>query len=224
MDNLKRLNETLSNQKVLQESDLVLTQKTFDANESLKNDKVISDFDYRTEQSKLIGKQMTIPQINSSIIGNESQQNEKLKEIMELDNTITQQKVVFGQALQTFKSQLQEWKRKFILTTPIAGKISFGTFFQENQQLQSGQTICFVNPENSSYYAEMSIPQYNFGKVAVGQKVLLKFTAYPFQEFGSVYGNIEFISRIPTDSGYLAKVALPNGLNINYKKEVQYHN
>ena len=34
---------------------------------------------------------------------------------------------------------------------------------------------------------------------------------------------LDFISNIPTDSGYLAKVLLPNGLQTNYNRQVQYH-
>ncbi|HRP58132.1 hypothetical protein [Agriterribacter sp.] len=28
---------------------------------------------------------------------------------------------------------------------------------------------------------------------------------------------------MPTDNGYLAKIALPEGLQTNYKKQIQYH-
>ena len=93
---------------------------------------------------------------------------------------------------------------------------------QENQQLQSNQIVCFVNPENAQYYAEIYIPQANFGKVKIGQQVLLKFPSYPFQEYGSIKGTIDFISNITTDSGYLAKIVLPIGLNTNYKKQIQF--
>lgn len=55
-----------------------------------------------------------------------------------------------------------------------------------------------------------------------GQQVLLKFNAYNDAEFGSVVGKIEFISAIPTDSGYMAKVSLPNGLRTNYNKQIYY--
>ena len=34
---------------------------------------------------------------------------------------------------------------------------------------------------------------------------------------------LDFISNIPTDSGYLAKVLLPKGLQTNYNRQVQYH-
>ena len=219
---LQKMHSNLLQQKGLNQEDVDLSQKTFDANQSLKNDKVISDFDYRNEQSKLIGKKLTLPQVNAALLSNEAQQNEKQKEISELDNTIAQQKSIFLQALLTFKSQVDEWKKKYMLIAPIDGKVAFAIFLQENQQLQINQTICFINPENSQYYAEVYIPQTNFGKIKLGQDVLLKFPSYPFQEYGSVKGKIDFISNISTDSGYLAKVTLPQGLSTNYNKQVQY--
>ena len=219
---LQKMHRNLLQQKSLNEQDLALTQKNFDANQSLKDDKVISDLDYRNEKSKLINKELSVPQINSAIISNKSQQNEKQKEIMELDNTIAQQKSIFSQALNTFKSHVEDWKKKYLLTASADGKIAFASFLQENQQLQSNQIICFINPDNSEYYAEVYIPQTNFGKVQTGQEVLLKFSSYSFEQYGSVKGKIDFISNISTDSGYLAKVILPNGLNTNHKKQIQF--
>lgn len=222
MGYLQKLHSTLLQQKSLMQQDISLTDTTFKAHETLKEEKVISAMDYRNEKSKLLAKEMTLPQISSSIISNESQQNEKLKEIAELENQINQQKGLFVQALNTFKSQVEDWKKKFLLTAPIAGIVSFSVFLQENQQLRQGQVICFINPGNSNFYVEALIPQYNLGKVKTGQEVLLKFQAYPYQEFGSVKGRIEFISNTPSDSGYLAKIILPEGLVTNYKRLVQY--
>jgi multidrug resistance efflux pump len=219
---LQKMHTNLIEQKGLNTEDLNLSQKTFNANKSLNDDNVISDVEYRNENSKLINKKLSLPQISSSIISNEAQQNEKLKEIAELQNSIAQQKSIFTQAVNTFKSQIEDWKKKYLLIAPIDGKIAFATFLQENQQLKAEQVICFINPENTEYYAEIYIPQTNFGKVRTGQKVLLKFPSYPFQEYGSVNGKINFISNINTDSGYVAKVILPNGLNTTYKKQVQF--
>ncbi len=219
---LQRLHANLTEQKDMQQEDLGLAKETFDANKSLKEDKVISPLDYRNEKSKYIGKALSIPQITSAIISNESNQHEKQKEILQLENEIAQQKGIFTQALNTLKAQLDEWKSKYLLVAPIDGKIAFAGFFQENQQLQNNQTICFINPENSNYYVEVYIPQNNFGKIKQGQKVLLKLPSYPYQQYGAVEGRLDFISNIATDSGYVARVLLPNGLKTNYNKQVQY--
>jgi HlyD family secretion protein len=219
---LQKMHKNFLEQKSLNIEDLNLSQKTFNATKLLNDAKVISDFDYRNENSKLISKKLSIPQISSSIITNEAQQNEKQKEIAELQNTISQQKNIFIQSLNTFKSQIEDWKKKYLLVAPIDGKIEFASFLQENQYLQANQIICFINPENTQYYAEIYIPQTNFGKVKTGQEVILKFPSYPFQEYGSVKGKIDFISNIITDSGYLAKVILPQGLSTSYKKKLQF--
>jgi len=220
--NIQKLHGFLETQKDLFNHDLVLTQENFNANDTLAQQKVISRFDYRIEKSKLISKQMTVPQINTAIVSNESLQNEKGKEIAELENQIIVQKNTFIQALHTMQSQIETWEFQYILKAPEDGKLSFAGFFQENQELKAGQKLFYVLPNNTGYFIEMLIPQYNFGKVKEGQKVLLKFQAYPYQQYGSVEGIIEHINTLPSDSGYLAKVSLPQGLMSNYKKPLQY--
>jgi multidrug efflux pump subunit AcrA (membrane-fusion protein) len=222
MSYLQKLHENLLQQKGIQQEDVGLADTTFKMNKRLLEESVIARLEYRNERSKFLNKAMSIPQINSSIISNESSQQEKQKEILQLENDIAQQKGIFTQALNTLKAQLEDWKNKYLLIAPLDGKIAFATFLQENQQLQANQIVCFVNPENAQYYAEVHIPQANFGKVKMGQQVLLKFAAYPFQEYGSLKGRIDFISNISTDSGYLAKIILPDGLNTNYKKQIQF--
>jgi multidrug efflux pump subunit AcrA (membrane-fusion protein) len=219
---MQRLRSNLQQQKKIQEQDLVLTQQGLEAQQKLREQDVNSPKELRDEQSRYLSKTMSIPQINASIISNESSQHEKQKEILQLENDIAQQKSVFAQVLSSLKAELDNWKNKYLLTAPIAGKVAFATFLQQDQQIAANQTICYINPENSNYYAAVFIPQSNFGKIKTGQRVLLKLPSYPFQEFGAVEGKLDFISNIPSDSGYMAKVSLPAGLITNYKKPVQY--
>jgi len=220
--NLKRLHDNLLKQKQLMNRDLSLSQQSFKANQTLWDKGVISKSDYQIEKSKLINKKLSLPQIVNSIINNEETQNQEKETIAELENTIKKQKTIFQQALNTFGSQIYAWEKRYFLIAPIAGKVSFVTSIQENQQLKANQTICFINPSNSEYYAQITIPQSNLGKVHTGQKVLLKFPSYPSEEYGVVNGRIAFISNIATDNGYYAKVSLINGLNTNYHYRVQY--
>lgn len=222
LNNMARLNVILKEQQILLEKDVALSKQTFEANESLAKDNVISALDYRNEQSKLIAKQLSLPQIKSAIVTNESQQNDKRKEIAELENQILVQKNTFIQALQSLISQFQQWEFKYVLKAPNSGTVQMAGFYQENQHIKSGQLLFYVQPDSTRYFTEMFIPQYNFDKVTLGQDVLLKFQAYPYEQFGSVTGKIEFISPTPTDSGYLAKVTLPKGLTTNYGRTLPY--
>lgn len=222
LDNLERMHFNLGNQKSLQQQDESLAVKTYIMNETLLKEKVISEKEFRDEKSKLLNKSLSVPQINSSIISNESQQNDKHKEILELENNAIQQKAVFVQAVNTLINEVSDWKKKYMLIAPVAGKVSYADFFQEKQEVNANQTICYIKPANTLSYAEVYIQQSNFGKIKIGEKVLLKFQAYPYEQYGSVEGKLAFISPIPTDSGYAAKIDLPQGLITNYGKEIDY--
>jgi HlyD family secretion protein len=219
---LQGLKGSLLQQKKMTEEDVKLMQENFASQEKMNTEKVIAPVEYRNEKSKLISKEMSLPQINSNIINNDNSQHSKQKEIAELQNQIAQQQNIFIQALQSFKAVVDDWKTKYLLISPIDGIIEFAGFVQANQQLQVNQIICFVNPKNSSYYAEVLIPQTNLGKIKINQKVMLKFPSYPFQQYGYVEGTLDFISNIPTDSGYVSKVIFVKGLNTNYHKPILF--
>ena len=224
LSDLKKMHSNLNNQKTIQQEDETLAVKTFEMNETLLKEKVISLKEFRDERSRLLNKSLSVPEANSSIISNESQQNDKQKEILELDNTAVQQQAVFIQALNTLKSETADWKKKYFLLAPVAGTVSFVDFLQEKQELNFNQAVCYIKPVNSSYYAEVYIPQSNFGKIKINEPVLLKFQAYPYEQYGSITGKLEFISPIPTDSGYAAKIKLPDDLTTNYGMHIEYRN
>lgn len=221
---LRLLHLSVEKQKNLSQQDLQLTQEAFVANNSLFKDKVISLQEMRDQKSKLVGKQMSIPQFESTLLSNENLQISKLKEIDELEHNISQQKVIFQQSIQTLKSLVSDWDRKYIIKAATSGKIVFLIPLQENQFLQFGKIIGFVNPISSKYYARVTLPQNNFGKINIGQKVQLRFDAYPVEEFGVVEGKLQYISKVPSDSGYLCNIELPNGLFTNYKRQLQFRN
>jgi HlyD family secretion protein len=145
LNNLEKLHSNLNNQKSIQQEDETLAVKTFKMNETLLKEKVISEKEFRDERSKLLNKSLSVPQVNSAIISNESEQNDKQKEILELENTALQQQAVFMQALNTFKSEIDDWKKKYLLIAPVAGTVSFQDFLQEKQELNANQIICYIN-------------------------------------------------------------------------------
>lgn len=209
-------------QKEIIEQDLALSDQDLHATNTLAKEKVISSQELRSETSKFLNKRLSLPQIRLSIINNEAQQNEKRKEMADLDDQIFQQQGIFVDAFKTFKSQIDDWKLNYLLVAPVSGRVTFASILEENQHIKSGQIICFVTPGNTQYYAELLVPQDNLGKVETGQKVLLRFPSYPFQEFGSVEGMVSFVSSVPLDSGYLAKIELPAGLETSTHKQIHY--
>lgn len=105
--NTKMLLQTLQQQKDLQKQDLAITVENYNVHDTLHNETLINDLEYRNQKSQLINKKMNIPQMTASIISNRNQQNTLQKEMMELDNQISQQRALFIQLLNGYKIWLK---------------------------------------------------------------------------------------------------------------------
>jgi HlyD family secretion protein len=195
-----------------------------DLNKILFDQKVISAEEYRIEKSKLTNKQMAIPQLNLNLLSNQNQQRDKVKEIEQLNHDVRQQEIIFEQSLQTPKSNVDEWVHKYTLQAPMDGKMFFTLPLQQNKFVEQGKLLGYINPPDSKYYVEISLPQQNSGKVDTGMQVQLRFDAYPYQEIGFVKGKLDYISPIASDTGFLATIRLDSGLATNLKNKIQYKN
>ncbi|OJV52743.1 MAG: hypothetical protein BGO31_02995 [Bacteroidetes bacterium 43-16] len=223
LDMVHQSGTVLNEQKQLQQKDLGLSETTIDKNKKLLEEQLISEQEYRELSSQYLSKQMSEPQMKSSYIGNATQINAIHKELTEIDNQVLTQQSLFQQSVLQLKHKIALWKQNYLLVASSTGRLVFTSFIQENQQLAAGKVVAHIVSPLSDIYLETLVPQANFGKVAIGQKVILKFDAYPWQEFGTVTGKVAYISPVPADSGYyLAKVILPNQLHTNYKKEIPF--
>jgi multidrug resistance efflux pump len=81
-----------------------------------------------------------------------------------------------------------------------------------------------VLPRGTGYTGEMQLGQYNLGKVRPGQEVLVKLKSYPFEQFGTVRGQLQSISDLPQDSTYRAVICFPQGLRTSANQEIPYRN
>lgn len=219
---LGQMTRSLELQRALNEKDSKLAEENHEMNRKLYEEKIISSEEYRQDQSKLLGKQMTLPQVNSSILSNQNQQRDKMKEMEQLNHDIAQQKLTLGQALQTLKSALDAWKKQYILLSPENGILYLTRPYQQNQYVQAGRTIGYVSPMGDKLFAEIYLPQDNLGKADIGMEVQLRFDAYPYQEKGIVRGKLDYISRVVSDSGYLAIVRLDDGLKTSQHERLAF--
>lgn len=218
VQSLKKTRETIQQQRAFIKQNLELARQTYEMNKTLYEQNVLSKEEFRQVKSTYVNKQMELPQNEASFLSNETSINARLKEIQQLDHDMLEQKGIYHQAIESLKSAVDEWKIKYVITSPIAGRLTLVMPLQENQLLTPGRTIGYVSPANNRIYMQTNLHQYNFGKVEKGLDVQLRFDAYPYQEVGFVEGTVQHISNIPTDSGFLATIALKKGLVTNYNK------
>jgi multidrug efflux pump subunit AcrA (membrane-fusion protein) len=63
--------------------------------------------------------------------------------------------------------------------------------------VQQGQVLCQLAPENAQPRARMFVNEAGLAKLAVAQRVRYFFEAYPYQRYGAVGGNLDWISPSP---------------------------
>lgn len=223
--NINRQRGELQEQKKLQQKEYALAEQEYAVHQKLAEQKVVAQMELKREESKFLSKKHPLQQTEIAFITNAASSSAKEKEIMELDNQIREERSKFIHALNSLISALEIWKSKYVLSASQSGKIAFAGIIQENQFINAGDEIFYVNPGNTDFFGEMPIPQYNMGKVRAGQEVLIKLKSYPYEEYGMLRGKINYIAEVPyRDSVFVSKVNIGQTAFSGIKRSLKLKN
>jgi len=201
-------------EKGLQSFDLLtkqlkLSEEEFEKYKLLAQKKVISPSELQAKETLLLAKRQSIPQMENSLLSYESNVLVKNKELVDLENQIIEERKKFVQSLNSFIIDAEIWKRQYILTSPVGGKLIYSSFIQENQPVKINDPLFYVNPSIEKYYGETLLSQNLSAKVRKGQKALIKLSSYPVEEYGYLNGRVSYISDIPVkDSAFYIRVEI----------------
>lgn len=222
---LANLNKNLLQQKKIFEDDYAIAQNEHDVNKKLHEQKVIPALELKRIESKMLSKELPMRQVESSIINNETSINSKRGELLEIKKNFTDKNISLLQSLNLLRNNIKTWKNKYLLIAPQEGNISFASVIQENIQINENHSIFKVGNNNQEIFGMVQISQFSAGKVKIGQAVNIKFSGYPFQEYGMIQGKIISISDISSsDSTFFARISLPQDLSTNYGKKIIFKN
>lgn len=225
LDYTRQLMEQLHQQKEIQQKEYNLTQREVEMKRLLAENDHIAPIELDRAEAELSARQLPLQQTESAIINNIVSQIAKEREIMELGKRTEDQASMFHQSINLLKSAIDEWKTNYLITAPFGGRVVYAGILQENQNLSAGQPLFYIQPHNTSFFGELSISQQSFGKIEEGQQVQVRFSGYPYHEFGSVIGRIEYFSAFPVqDSLFFAEVHFPEGLVTSYGREITPRN
>lgn len=193
----------------LQKKELALAEGEYEKYKVLAEKKVISPMELQQKEAVLLTKRQAIPQMENTLIANQSSMLAKNKELSEINNQMIEEEKKFFQSLNTFISDAENWKKQYVISTYSAGYLVYGDFLQENQLVKTGDILFYINSGKEDYYGEALIPQTASSKVKRRQEVLIKVRSYPYQEYGYLKGKVDYISDIPIrDSLFFSKIAL----------------
>lgn len=98
-----------------------------------------------------------------------------------------------------------ETQRAVVLRSPSDGMVA-NVVIQEGQPVTVGQRLLSVLPEGSPLQAELWLPSRAVGFLEVGNRVILRYPAFPYQKFGQQSGWVQEISRSATSTHELTEI------------------
>jgi HlyD family secretion protein len=208
-------------QKKDMEADFRIVNNQFKRDSLLQLKGVLSDLDLEKSKALLIQKKYNLNGSRTKLAETQSaiiklEQDVVDAEIEYADQTKKAQNSLI-EAMTVLKSRLASWEQSFIIKSPIDGKISFANFWSKNQQVKKDEIVFSVIPEKQSQIiGRISLPVKGAGKVAVGQKVNIRFDNFPYMEYGFIRATVKNISLMPNNENYVVEVDMPQDLKTNY--------
>ncbi|MGJ1386477.1 HlyD family secretion protein [Sphingobacterium spiritivorum] len=209
MDNIGEQNKRIQDSYALQKREIDLAEREYEKYKILAEKKVISPMELQKQEALLIAKKQGIPLAENNLLNNQSASLARIKELSDLDSKISDEKKKFYQSLNSLISEIENWKKQYVLVAPSSGYVIYGSAIQENQFLPISSDVFYINSKNERYFGEMQLPQLEFGKIKIGQEVMIKVRGFQYQEYGYLKGRIRSISDIPIkDSLFLSMVSI----------------
>lgn len=230
LNNLNELNVYQADQESIYREDYLIAQEDFKAKEHLYKEKVIPLLEYKQEQSRLLAKKIPIDNIRTSIVNNNTTIANKKNELIQLEKQFADEKSSFLQALNTLNSNIEEWRQSFLLIAPAEGTVTWPVLLRQNQDVKAEQELFYITPFTSEYFGEMHVSQENFGKLKVGQDVVISLAGYPYSEYGKLHGKVSFVSQFPvsglqqSNGVFYVSVSLTDGLNTDMHYQIPFKN
>ena len=113
---------------------------------------VLSAYEHETARSTYLQSRYSLESANASLETERIQIGQLEESLLDLRLEQMEKEEVLQQNLRTSVEQvtnaINSWKLSYCLYAPIAGKVSFTTYWNENQYIPSGDTVCTIVPDS----------------------------------------------------------------------------
>ncbi|WP_420570905.1 HlyD family secretion protein [Kordia sp.] len=190
------------NQLDYYKTELANAKKRYEKFKRLYASQSVAEREYKDQENAYLSARRLYESLLSSI------ENDK-SSILTLQNNLRQASVGdksseistdqnLEQAKQDLENQILQWEQQFVLKSPIKGEVTVFDIWSKYQNVNIGQDLFTVIPDKiEGIIGRVSFPVQNSGKIKVGQNVIIKLDSYPYQEWGSLTGEIINISGVP---------------------------
>jgi membrane fusion protein len=210
---LQGLNTTVTQleaQIQLQQARINISQSLVESVAQLVKKGAVTDVEYKRRQSDAIDQRQILNSLKQQLATQQNSLTDAQYSLTQLPTATEEKFQALRNEISTIDQRVAEitGKRAFVIRAPMPGRVtalqaSVGKLAELNRlQLE-------IVPTGSTLRAELLVPSAAIGFVHVGQRVNIRYDAFPHQNFGRYGGSITEISKdILTDAGSSAPIAL----------------
>lgn len=181
---------------------LTNAQALLDKMQLLENKGHVSVVEAEQRDSSALQLQLSVLQIQQEIQSLTSQELTTRQQIAAVKQSLDQIPLVLAakqgatwQALSQNDQQLvqNEPQKDVVLRAPADGLVST-LLVKSGQPVAAEQPLLSVLPKGSTLQAQLLVPSNAVGFIRPGNRVVMRYQAFPYQEFGLQYGNVASVS------------------------------
>ncbi|RMO79045.1 HlyD family efflux transporter periplasmic adaptor subunit [Pseudomonas syringae group genomosp. 3] len=207
LENLQKELIALQKQTVSQKQLIQLATNAVRRYQGLMDKGYISMDQLQQRQSELLGQQQTLQGLAREMASLTQQFVECQHEFLSLSATHDNQLSSIKRLLSTAQQELteSEAKRTLTITAPQDG-VATAILVEPGQTVDSSRLLMSILPEQSRLQAELYSPSKSIGFIHVGDSVMIRYQAYPYQRFGQHKGKVLSISKTTLSGRELASM------------------
>lgn len=233
---LENIGANLQKQMGTMREEFALAAKAYQRQQQLHSNKVIADKEFEVSEAQYLSQKRQLESAEAAALQNQMQIKLLQGQINDLlqgksDNQ-NEKELALAEDIQRLHSAIAEWKQSFLITAPIAGRVSFSKIWSAQQSVNAGEEVLAIVPSTASaenavnIIGKATIPAFNSGKIAPGQRAIIRLDGYPAQQYGIVETTVTSISLLPQkgekDAEYLLDLRLTDSLLTSYNKVIPF--
>jgi membrane fusion protein len=212
LDAMRSELEQLDAEVGLQQQRLTLAQQALTRLQSLQADQFVSSAQVQAKSEEVLG-------LRGAASALARQRETLLRDRAEIEGERQALPLLTGNAVGGLERELsqanreaveQDAEQRLVVRAPQAGTVST-VLAEPGQSVSPASALATIVPAGSTLQAQLYAPSSAIGFVQAGQRVRLRYEAFPYQKFGQQIGHVTQVSRAPLTAGELAALALPAG-------------
>lgn len=221
-----KLNKQLRERNYYKEEQLKMVKESVKIDSILFSSGALSEADLNTKKQQYLREIENYKNAVMNITNNEitkADLEEKIQDLqLQKKNEQLNRRNTVASALKLLLSKVALWEQKHMIKAPVSGQVVLFSGHMEYRYLNGGEEVLTIISNNHQYFCRASIPVAGSGKIQIGQSVNIKLDNYPYQQFGTLRGEVTGISPVPKEDEYNLIISLPEGIISSYGKPLLF--